>query len=633
MTDDKRIKLGVDNSQALSDIELFNRRAKEMVSELIGESKEQLSLSEDILESVREQIRLLERRNNLRKEERLIELSSKEVEGRISSKDAGVERGDIATEFKEERLTIQYAKDIVDAIERAARAQIESGEDNINKLISEPGFGESDVDKSEIDFLRELIVRDKQTTSESKQEPVSGGGIVGTFSQASTGVIGSQSSIDAALRMGQMGTGQMMQTGMGMGGVAGTALTGTAAVLAAGLFAAAKGVSIAGQAEPHFMRMAGIGGGSYANYREFGDSATEYGYTRDVVAQRRADISLAGLTSRGSGQAALESLQMERGLGISSGVIQQLERFQRPGMSNLSSMESTQQMISYLRATGVITGKDMSALPEYLQSLVSISQQQLQTLGSVDVGINTKMIAGISNLDESFKNPDILSRVVSSLTQGLATSPNSQIEALQYSILNQISPNKDIFELRKMREDPFGTSLSGDIEEARKRGDSERAERLEKERTERQEYLPAFLQALKDISPTRGIFEANILEAFPQLQTLSMAGRVARGFDEGNLNEVLDRDISNVPSENIQSRAIEATGIYTREVAKFTNRFMTVGDNVIAALNSLQMGIVSLAEKTGDLIEATQENTKATNEFWDNQKSVYLRSAKGWRFD
>lgn len=611
----------------ISRLEEFSSRAQELVSELVGESRERKDLSSDIISDIKEQISLLEKRNSLRKEERLLELSYKEKAGKLSDKDADKEKEKITSEYREEKLTFSYAKDIVDAIERAAREQIDSNKETIGKLVTEEGFGVAVGGKSEIDALRELIIKDKlqQQKHVNKVDKVVEGA-AGLFAQSSSAVIGSQSAIDASLRLGQVGSGQMMQTGAGMGGLAGGAVMGAAAVIGASLFAAAKGAMISGAAEPSFMRMAGIGGGSYSDYRGFGEEAENYGYTRDIVAQRRADMSLAGLTTRGSGQAALESLQMERGLGLSSGLTQQLERFQRPGMSNISTMETTQQMIAYLRATGVVKGGDMSALPEYLQSLVSLSQQQLTVLGSVDTGVNTKMIASISNLDNTFKNPDVLGKIVSSFNQGLTTAPNEQIEALQYTVLNQIAPGKNIFELKKMREDPFGTSLSAEIEQAKKEGNVDKVKQLETERTQRQDYLPSLLEFLKTISPNRNIFEANILEMFPQLGSLTMASKVAGGFESGNLQEMLGRDISKDPKTDIQGRALDATGIYTREVAKFTNSFMTAGDKVVEALSSLKMGIVDLIDKTAKLTTATQENTKATNEAWGTVKPPWLKS-------
>lgn len=612
-----REKTPIVQDDYISRLEEFSSRAQELVSELVGESRERKDLSSDIISDIKEQISLLEKRNSLRKEERLLELSYKEKAGKLSDKDADKEKEEITSEYREEKLTISYAKDIVDAIERAAREQIDSNKETIGKLVTEEGFGVAVGGKGEIDALRELIIKDKLQPRKVEKE-ASYRGAAGLFAQSSSAVIGSQSAIDASLRLGQVGSGQMMQTGAGMGGLAGGAVMGAAAVIGASLFAAAKGVMISGSAEPSFMRMAGIGGGSYSDYRGFGEGAENYGYTRDVVAQRRADMSLAGLTTRGSGQAALESLQMERGLGLSSGLTQQLERFQRPGMSNISTMETTQQMIAYLRATGVVKGGDMSALPEYLQSLVSLSQQQLTVLGSVDTGVNTKMIASISNLDNTFKNPDVLGKIVSSFNQGLTTAPNEQIEALQYTVLNQIAPGKNIFELKKMREDPFGTSLSAEIEQAKKEGNVDKVKQLETERTQRQDYLPSLLEALKTISPNRNIFEANILEMFPQLGSLTMASKVAGGFESGNLQEILDMDISKVPKTDVQGRALDATGIYTKEVAKFTNSFMTAGDKVVEALGSLKMSIV-------ELTTATQENTKATNEAWSTVKPPWLR--------
>ena len=70
--------------------------------------------------------------------------------------------------------------------------------------------------------------------------------------------------------------------------------------------------------------------------------------------------------------------------------------------------------------------------------------------------LNSTIIASIAALGEEFQNPEVLRYVVQGLKSGLMQAATPQVEALQYSSLSQFAPNASLWQLEKMRANPFG---------------------------------------------------------------------------------------------------------------------------------------------------------------------------------
>lgn len=182
---------------------------------------------------------------------------------------------------------------------------------------------------------------------------------------------------------------------------------------------------------------------------KFYSEAERMGYKRDEI------LGIAGSTARSGGRLNLNrSLEVAR-VGRATGLdLNQLQGFNKTIRNNVSGggVESiTQDLVQGLRGRGAMN--DTSTLPEYMQLLTQLGQQQVQLLGKVDMGINTKVISAFADLSTDFKNqPEVLGGIIKSMQGGLGESGNKNIRALQYGVLSRIAPGKSSFQYRKIME-------------------------------------------------------------------------------------------------------------------------------------------------------------------------------------
>jgi hypothetical protein len=266
---------------------------------------------------------------------------------------------------------------------------------------------------------------------------------------------------------------------------------------------------------------------------------------------------------------------MERGLGLDSGLINQMESTQMGERSGLSTRGIVQGTIGAFRATGAIKGGDMAALPQYLQIANQIGQEHLKVLGRVDTGINTKMVAGISGMNDALKNPQYLGNVVASLRSGLTSAPNEQTEALQYSTLSRMNPKGSLFDLTKARE--------------------------------KGEYLPEYLQNLKNISGGGDQYKFSLMSQF---NLSAQAAEDVAGGDIEKLKRTMSSKMSTRGGVDLEGRAGGATGTLTANISKWTNTFEQTGKDITDAFNSFTGGMGGFIGEIKKLEVAVQAETK-----------------------
>ena len=110
-----------------------------------------------------------------------------------------------------------------------------------------------------------------------------------------------------------------------------------------------------------------------------------------------------------------------------------------------------------------------------MKILVSLNEKQLESQGEVNTALNGKIIAALSGIDDSMKNPQFLAGALDKFYAGLSNASSPQVEALQYETLSQIAPNASLWQLEKMRQNPLENIdyLRGFIQNLAKRGTGE----------------------------------------------------------------------------------------------------------------------------------------------------------------
>lgn len=121
-----------------------------------------------------------------------------------------------------------------------------------------------------------------------------------------------------------------------------------------------------------------------------------------------------------------------------------------------------EHFLQSLSKNGNINNADVRAYSEdYLRILVDLNQRQLELTGETNSVLNSDIVTNIAKLDTHFGDPTILSRVVSSLQNGLIQANSPQIEAMQYWAMREANPNASIWQMQLMKENPFGEESRG----------------------------------------------------------------------------------------------------------------------------------------------------------------------------
>ena len=297
--------------------------------------------------------------------------------------------------------------------------------------------------------------------------------------------------------------------------------------------------------------------GGLGNFNYLGLSTAEA--LRKQSEYKRANVNLSS-----------SDLEFEKGFGISGGGMSSLLQSTRNDVSNdmYTSGQMGARYLSYL--TSAISPRQVrSYSEEYLKILVDLNQQQLEQVGYTNSLVNSEIVQGIAKLDDSFQNPAVLQRVISSLQSGLMNANSPQLEALQFSSLQKIKPNASYFELLKARENPFSAENAG--------------------------YLNEYLKDLSSIGTDEEGF-MNVASAFGISNTL--AEKIVRGARTKWKNGEIfyGQDFKNIQNEyNVAQEAINSTSQMQQSTAKTTDLSASIGTpvmNLTSKATNVVMGAI-----------------------------------------
>ena len=596
---EKRVGISIDSSGVKQGFDDLRKSAEITARDIVKNSRSYSTSYKEVKKDILDQIKAIEERNKaeldgrkraIQEEKNYLQL--RQQEGKLAAEridDVGKRKevlGDVRQKFLEgssavKQQEMDYAKfeeelknqtkelkGVIEAIETSSKREIQEDRINVEKSIRHSDTVNQlapDIDPLvafKETYQKELLgVEDKQPRDGLLQYQKNMQTLESMLSSSNIyeGIVGGGR--DVANRYTDRGG------ATGFGALAASSVLGLSmrAIQSSSAYAQSLGQNVGmfgGSIEGYQRGIEWDKNGFRAGYK---NPFTDLGVDLQQAAQRRADIGRAtGESSRGD---AYRSFVLEKGAGLGMGEISSMARLSRGG--GMGAYDQTNMTIRALRDSGAIKGSNYSLLPEFLQTLTSLGQQQLETLGEVNQGVNIKMVAGISNLDESFKKPDVLRGVVNNLQGGLTQGQNPQTEALQYSVLSRINPNASLFELQKMRE----KGLS------------------------QEDYAQDYLTQLQDISGgSNERFFMNIMSAFGT--SASVAEDIGTGFQEGKLKEVLDKSFE-TGDVGLQGRAASSAPEIVQSTAKFTAQFQQTGKDLVDGMSQIIDNLMKANEEGG----------------------------------
>lgn len=571
MSDEKKIRLGVDAGDTDSALRRLKSSSEEMFRGMISSSRAYSTSAREVLKDINDQIAAIEKRNKAEIEGRKVNLQERYDKGEISEKQLKSGGQQIAAEGKEDKLQTTLLRELIDTIKAQAKDAIRENRQVVEKRIhASKTVGVKGAKGDEKELLKETI--EEYELGRIGKEEVQQKGM---FAAGRTGlpylsaISGASNIYDTGVGVAQSGFGKMSSAGGALGFI------GSLGIIAA--MAGGKAIQASLPYEQARGRMAGLTGKSMKSYEDFGEGMDAYGYTMDEVLNRRFAITKARGTGKGAGQATIDAMTMERGLSLDSGQIDSMERLQRGENSGLSTKGNVRAISGSMRGAGV----NEVQMSEYLEMIASIGNEQLKKLGSLDTGINTRMVVGIASLDKSLKSsPEYLKEVVTSIRTGLTTAPTKQAEALQYSVLSRAHPEMSIGQLKIERE--------------------------------KGQYFGLLNEAMMGMGGNLDVAQARNMGMYSGIS--EKTARMLAEKDPATVKAAMDRTGDFDPNKgvDIEGKAGGAVGLLTTEIAKWTNGFMSTGTDLISALDTLRKGMVDVAENLKKLAEEVEKNKKAT---------------------
>lgn len=562
MSIEKNIRLTTDATQVESAFKRVQQAAQESSNVLMQEAEKRSGSSKDMLKYLEDEIKAMERANRLEMERRNIAIRDKMSRDPEHKKDYQEQLTNLRIEDRENRLQTELLRDLIDTVIRTSKEEIAENKKGVeDRITSTPASSRDFKMRLQASLLgMENLDESKKLRDQDVQTGRFAGGVRGY----GTAVIGANNMYDAGFNVAGMAGSQIMAGGMPLVGltVALGALLGKKLFDTYQMYSRAEGQSYA---------MIGRGSTDMGlGYSAWGYSGTDY---------MNAMSSLARIRRSGTGiEAATRSqLLMQRGLGMDPSLFGSMEQLSMIGGG--SGYSNVQSSIAAMRASGIVKGGDMTPVQDYLQIMVQLSREQLSRLGSVDMGVNSKMVAALANMDENLKkSPEALTTMVNAIRGGL-TGGSPQAQALQYSVLSKLAPGSSMFELMEMRENPF----------------SEKSIK----------YMPEYLKQLKGLSGSDDRFFMNIMQQFGL--SASMSRKLGEGFMSGDLQSILKQEFTGKTGvDNLEERAKRSTSAKDVATAWAENLAITVGDELVGIGNNVKT-----------ITSQVQQNTEAINKIAD----------------
>lgn len=558
---DKRIRFSAEEN-VRPILRGLSEESSKLGRKLIEDARAYTTSSKETLKYIEEQIRAKERLIALESKGARVELEKAHARGDVRGGEAGYRR-----EIKEIGLTDKYAqqqvgllRELINTIKNESQKEIREDRKGVEQTIKASKTVEQLGPRGDPEkILKETIQRaelgDIKTTEREEKEKFRYGKVLERGSTVLSGAAGSRNQF------------YMLAATLAMIPIIGQ---GASAI-------ATKGFSSAERYQEGLGGMAQLTGREQSAFYGAGGDLTGIGYSKApfLELQRRTAIARGGVGA--SVSAARDIAFLERGTGFGADIFLEQEKLTRAG--GLGARAGTQRLVRGLQGVGAIQGQDMSLLGEYLPILVNLQREQVKLTGETNDVMATKLVTGIASLDESFKNPDVLRGVMSSIIGGARTPTTPQVEALQFRALSRLKGNEgmSLLELEAQREDP--TNIK---------------------------YIESLFEQLQGVSPNKEIFARNLKGTFGLSASLALKAAESYGKKGFDL-----RDFSGeVGLLTPEKRAELATGELKAGTALFTEKFETVGQGLIDVIQEL----AGLARKMPEGLEILSKVIKSDTE-------------------
>lgn len=423
MAEEKRFEFkGVDNGLS-SMMGKLRQDSKSLASGLIQDAQQYSKSVKQQNDYISEQIKLIERRNRIDKESKILQASS--VRDRESQhKDFGVRGGaddkfkqavdNINKGSKEDEMQVRLLREIVDTIKITAREEIREDRKDVEKSLAGEKSFFGFFSKGEKLTPEEQLKRDEQRRLLEEEKETKSKGGRGLVSQSANALMSATS----------------LATFATVGGIIAKLVhEGSQLQEQGGRLRARTGID-------YESSDLGIATGMGVKSADFA------GYAFDVSRNRGKRTSI---------NEAYQLMATEKGFGMDfgeTGSLVKMNRFAGGG----STSRDIQDFIKISKDSGLFKGGDFSDISDRLDILAQLTKDQTSVLETGDLQTNSQIMAAFTKVGGSFGDKETQGQRISTMSQALANPNNDFKQAFIYSVLKGIKPDASMFELGEMQE-------------------------------------------------------------------------------------------------------------------------------------------------------------------------------------
>ncbi len=526
---DKKVRFSADDNVS-GLIKKLRQDSEDLGRGLIRDAQTYSQSGKENLNYIEQQIKAIERRSKVEKEGQLLSIERQKQAGTITGKDARKKISQIGLQSKEDKQQLTLLRELIETVKTTSKREIKEDQKRVEEQVK-GDKRKGDKKEDEFESLKRGLQKEQLGVGAASDEQgikrtllSEYGERVNKFGQQ---VAGSQTEfhlgaeIAGAIPFIGGAVSSLMSRALGSAQKLQTAAGGLRAVSGGGLTGRHGGLT-------------GIGL----------TTAEALGIEKQTAIARGSAVDAY--------QASREVAFLEKGTGIDRSLFLQQEQLTRSG--GLGALGGTQRLTKGMQAVGAMRGQDTAILSEYLPILVNLQQEQLKLTGETNNEISTNLIAGITSLDESFKNPEYLKGTLSSLVQGFRRPSSPQMEALQFRALQEMNPDASLYELEEMRETPSLENIGG------------------------------YLSQLRGVSANKETFARNIKGSFQGL-SFTQARQIAEGYGETGFQ--LGDYGGQLGIEDYEKRGYQATGLIDARTAAWDDKFAAVGTDLVSIMSDL----------------------------------------------
>lgn len=456
----KRIYLSVEDSNVESTFNRYKQLANESANELIKNANQYSKTGKDILQYLEEEIKLRERKRKLEVEERRSDISDV-----YESKIAGVKsqsqrekltegyKGrmkEVSLQEKEMEKQTSLLRQIIETLQHTAKEELRENKKEVEKqvqLYRKGKLGElTPEQEAKLKMQSEMLGYGDKEKEKSIFTPVFLGTMLGNMIPKTLEKIGalvradsSERAVNTIMRVIPFGIGD---------------------VIADVRERALDAQETREIAEFKFQATTG-NRGARAGHRGVG-----YGLLPSDIYDLATESSRARGRFRGNIESAEDMAALEKAYNVDYGQSLKLMRTERFGGGG--AMQDVGLIINTLKNQGLWNQDSQTKIPEYLEMLVSLQEEQIKKEGTIDNVRNMSNLSAMAKLgDKYFRD----TTYVTGISNAIANPQNEYQQARSLSVLAGMNPKGDLWELQLMQEKGLGQEgyMSGVVQQIRKR--------------------------------------------------------------------------------------------------------------------------------------------------------------------